>query len=176
MIQAILVAGDTLAWTETDPVYLASDGYNIKYCLLKTDKQINIESSADGEIHSFAVSSAISAAWEAGEYSFHRFAVKDDERYFLSSGSLTIQADPLTQEGGSDTRSWIKRTLDEIRAVIESRATDAVLEREVDGTKLKYWSVGSLLDLEAKLQARYRAEQGNIDLPPSLNLTLRGYH
>jgi hypothetical protein len=103
MIKAIIVAGDTLAWTETAPVYLASDGYNIKYCLLKTDEQINIESMADDDIHSFSVSTATSGAWTTGEYSFHRFAVKDDERHFLSSGALTSQPDPLAQSEGSDT-------------------------------------------------------------------------
>jgi hypothetical protein len=170
----IIVAGDSLVWSYANDDYPASDGWVVKWVLLKSDELIEIVAGADGDDHKVEVAAAVSANYSPGEYTWTSFATKGNERYSLETGVTVIKADPATSVDGADQRSWTKRALDDIRAVIERRASDAVLQRDIDGVELRYYSLTELLQLETTLTNRYNAELGIEDLPLTLKYVTRG--
>ncbi len=67
------------------------------------------------------------------------------------------------------------KIIEDLEAVVEGRAGDAVLEREVDGVKLKYIPMDQLLQLLERFYA-IRAQQsgGGLPLPGHAVLSFRG--
>jgi hypothetical protein len=73
-----------------------------------------------------------------------------------------------------DEKTFAQRALEAVEAAILGRASDALLEQEVDGTKLKYMSMEQLLVARDKFKLMAEAESENgIVLPFSVPLSFR---
>ena len=68
-----------------------------------------------------------------------------------------------------EEKSFAQNALEAIEAAILGRATDAILEQEVDGVKLKYMSIEQLLTArdKFKLMVENESEEG-VRLPFSV--------
>ena len=73
-----------------------------------------------------------------------------------------------------EEKSFAQNALDAIESAILGRATDAILEQEVDGVKLKYMSIEQLLTArdKFKLMVENESDEG-IRLPFSIPLVFR---
>ena len=73
-----------------------------------------------------------------------------------------------------EEKSFAQNALEAIDAAIHRRATDAILEQEVDGVKLKYMSIEQLLIAydKFKLMVENESEEG-VRLPFSVPLVFR---
>lgn len=74
----------------------------------------------------------------------------------------------------ADETSFSQNALEAIEAAILGRASDALLEQEVDGVKLKYMSLEQLLVARDKFKMMADAESSEgIRLPSSVPLSFR---
>lgn len=71
----------------------------------------------------------------------------------------------------SEDNSFAQNALKAVEAAISGRATDAILEQEVDGVKLKYMSLEQLWKTHGRLKLMADAEEGKgIVFPGSVEL------
>lgn len=159
-------AGDTVTWKRSIADYPADGGWTLKYALVKANVRIQIASTADGQDHLVAVSAAVSALYEAGEYQWNAFVENAlaTERFMIGAGALEIKQNYNAMAAGYDARSWVKITLDAIRARLSGDASTAQLNRRVGDMTVGEMPLKDLLDIEGDLSARYAKEQAANDL------------
>jgi len=157
MINEILQAGDTLAWTESDATYPAPS-WILKYRLTNSSTALTLTSTASETNHAFSISHAASKLWTAGKYKFTRFVVNQagTEIHTLDTGTLEIKA-YLLETASSDVRTHAKKVLDAIEAVLESRATKEQESISIAGRSLVRMSLEELI----KARNNYRWEVQN---------------
>ncbi len=155
-----LTAGDSVEWTISLPDYPAPT-WTLTYYLVKTGKQIVITGSQyeSSDDHHIEVAKAETTDWPAGTYSYQ--AVVDDgtDRKRIESGSIVIEPDFAQQDDGYDDRSFAKKSLDAIEAVIENRASQAQQEYQIAGRALKFMTMDELLNARDRFRAEVRAEE-----------------
>ena len=154
-----VTAGDTLVWTKTLADFPASAGWVLRYRLINATAKIDITATANGDDHAISVAAAVSATWAAGDYTWTSYVTKGTDRYTLTFGSILVKPDLAAQAAGFDTRSHAAKTLDAIEAVIEGRASQAHLEYEIAGRRMKFIAVPELLVLRDRYRAEVRAEE-----------------
>jgi len=152
-----VTAGDTVQWTKTVSDYPASDGWILTYALLSEKNKINITGSASGQDHAISVSASTSEDWIPGTYQWQSYVTNGSERHNVGSGTLKVLAN-FAAKSASDQRSWAKRTLDNIEAVIEQRATMDQMEYTIEGRSLKRMSISDLLTFRDRFKALYQQE------------------
>lgn len=159
MIPNVITTGTTLDFNEERSDYPASEGWALRYVLLRQTGRLDLISAPEGEAHRFTVSAADTAAWLAGDYRWQCFAEKDDQRHALKDGSLTVKLGFAVADGGLDTRSHVKKVLDAIEAVLEKRATKDQMSYTIEGRTLERTPIVDLLNLRDKYRAEYQREQ-----------------
>jgi len=115
-------AGDSLTWKIENSDYKASDGWTLQYILLKSDTQIVLTSTADGDDHLIEVAKAVTAEYDPGSYSWRAYFYDADERYAYKSGEMKVELDWSDESSGSDVRSHAKIVLDAIEALIQGKS------------------------------------------------------
>lgn len=162
-MQSRIVAGDTLkppAVSLAD--YPASDGWVLSYRLTPrgTGAAISFNATAAGADHQVNVAAATTATWAPGEYTVSAWVTRSGERYVIPAegGQVTIAPNPADLAVGTDTRSQAEIHLEAVQAVLGDRATDGVLEHQINGRQLRHMGVDELLKLEARLKSQINAE------------------
>ena len=116
-------AGDTVAWTESLSDYTTTDGWTLKF-RFSGPQQIDVDSTADGAAHAITIDAATSGGYIAGVYQFQRYVENTDgRRITLQTGSVEILENLTARTGVYEGRSFARRMLDAIEAVMEGRAT-----------------------------------------------------
>lgn len=148
---AIIVAGDTIAWSRTLTDYPASAGWVLAYRLINSAGKIDITASASGDDHAISVAAATTANWTAGSYTWQATVTKTTQRYTIGSGTLTIKPNLAAQAGGFDARSAAQKALDDTRAALATwiSSNGHVQEYEIAGRRMKY---ASLADIQGRIR------------------------
>jgi|TARA_Y100000310_G_scaffold16994_1_gene16881 hypothetical protein len=81
-----------------------------------------------------------------------------NERYLVWSGRIKVLVNLEASGSGYDGRTHVKKVLDAIEAVLESRASKEVLESNVEGVALKRIPHAELLELREKYLGYYKHE------------------
>jgi len=156
-----ITAGDTITWKKTLSDYPAAS-YTLKYRLINSAGKYDITAAASGDDHLITVTAAVSATYTAGTYTWKSFVEKGSggtlERYTIGQGTLTVNPDLAAQEAGYDSRSHVKKVLDSIQSVIESRATRADLEKEINGKRISFMSPTELIKWHSHYDRLYMQE------------------
>jgi hypothetical protein len=146
-IPATITAGDSLSWTITDADHPASAGWVLKYYLVKTGKQIEIESTPDGDAHAFALAPADTAAWPAGRYKYQAVATKDaTDRATIDAGHVDVAVNFAAQADGYDAREHAEVVLDALYAVAACKATEDQASISIGDRALTHMSPGQIND------------------------------
>jgi hypothetical protein len=154
-----LVAGDTWTWSLNDLGYDLTV-YTITYSLRGLGGQLDLTQQSDGAGgYKLEGASVDTTALSAGVYAWGLYATKAGKRTELARGTVEILQDLTTAGNAVDGRSFNKRMLDAIRAVLENRATRVESEYQVGGRMLKLLSMQQLIDAEAYYRQQYRTEQ-----------------
>jgi len=153
-----ITAGDTITWKKSLSDYPASGGYTLKYRLINSAGKYDITAAADGDNHLITVTATVSATYSAGTYTWQSFVEKGTERYTIAQGTMTIKPDLAAQTSGYDNRSHVKKVLDSIQAVIESRATRADLEKEINGKRISFMRPEELIKWHSHYASLYSQE------------------
>lgn len=168
-----LILGDTLNYATTVAGYAASDGWTLYYRLIPrtSGSAIEITSSADDadpSAHRVEVVASTTTGWTAGIYNWHSWVAKASEKYSVGSGVITLVADPRTATAPYDLRSDAQIALDNVRAVIQGKASQDVLRYQIQGRSLERYPMSELIALESKLSAQVAREQEAVNLSAGL--------
>lgn len=157
-------AGDFTGWKRTD---LGTDyppaTHALKYTARKlTDPTvvINITAGESGSDYIVSIPAATSATYAPGVYAWQAFIERtaDSERVTVGYGVWTVAADTAADQT-TDQRSFARRALDAVEAVLEKRATTDQEEYSIAGRSLKHTPLPDLIVLRDKLKAEVRAEE-----------------
>lgn len=161
-IPNIILAGDTLAWTESVPLYPAGLGYTLHYALLKTGTRIVIDATASGDEHAISVSAATTATYTAGTYDWTAYVTTvAGERYTVGAGRVEIKPNLAAQASGYDNRSQSRKILEALKAAYEthiSAGSGHVAEYDIAGRRMKYRNAAEILQQINYWEARCAAE------------------
>ncbi len=158
----ILIAGDRWVWKRTD---LGTDyppaAFSLKYSARlegSTASEIEITASESGADYLIEVASATTATYAAGTYRWQAYIIRtaDSERLTLASGTFEVK--PNKDTAATDPRTHVKKVLDAIEAVIESRATKDQESYTINGRSLSRTPIAELLVLRDKYKIEYQRE------------------
>jgi len=160
-----LVIGDRWLWKRQD---LVVDYPTADYALSYTaDKQgagstsFSITASETGGIYVVEVASATTAGYTAGIYAWQAYITRtsDSQRVSVARGTWNVISN--LSASTADPRSHVKKVLDAIEAVIESRATVDQMAYTIQGRSLSRAPLPDLLKLRDTYKAEYAAEINN---------------
>ena len=150
-------AGDTISFTKLFADYSAADGWTLTYSLLAGPVPITFVAVANGAEFDITVADTVTANWIPDEYLLIGFVEKSGERYEVYSGTLLVKENPETAEVMPTTHA--QRMLAKLEAVLEGKASDDILDSEIEGTIIRRMPFSEIY----KLRAKYRRErQGEI--------------
>lgn len=144
---ASIRAGETLTFKRSLADYPAPT-WSLHYYLQSLDAaavRFEATSTSSGQDHLISVAYATTANYADGQYAGMSFVTDGTTRTQIWAGKLTILPSLATD---GDARSQNRRTLDNINAVIEGRATSSILKSTVEGTTLERISFDELLKLQ----------------------------
>jgi hypothetical protein len=153
--------GDTLAFTRTLSDYPASAGWVLHHRLVPrgdVGSAVTFASTASGDSHAIAVTAATTAAWQPGIYSWASWVTNGTASYTLDTGSTQLLTNPRTTTAPLDLRSPARVALDNVRAVLQGKASTDVFSYTIGGRSLQRYSMADLIALESRLVSQVRAE------------------
>lgn len=155
-----ITAGDSAEWKISLPDYPAPT-WTLTYYLVKSDAQIEITGGQYGSSanHHINIAKESTAAWGAGTYSYQGAVTDGTDRIRVESGTIVIEPDFAQESSGYDNRSFAKKSLDAIEAVIQNRASQAQQEYQIAGRALKFMTFDDLMNARDRFRAEYRAEE-----------------
>jgi len=158
-----LSAGDSASWVIHHSDYLPDDGCSMSYAFARQDEQhvVNSTDNSDGG-HLLSISSAESATWGAGVYTYYGYIIDGaGERVLLRQGKLNVLPDLLAATTGHDGRSQWQRILDGLKAAFEQYAISngAVSEFSIDDVTRKFNSLEEIAKAIATAESRVQHER-----------------
>lgn len=157
-----LVLGDRWLWKRAD---LAIDYPTADYSLAYTaDKQgsgstsFSITATESNGEYLVEVASATTAGYTAGTYNWQAKITRTSDSQVLSVAKGTWTVIASLSASTADPRSHVKKVLDAIEAVLESRATVDQMAYSIQGRSLSRTSIPDLLMFRDKYRAEYRRE------------------
>lgn len=149
-------SGDTISWSLNLLDYSVEAGWALSYAL-RGPAQINLAADTDFNI---LISAATSASYAAGTYSYvARVSNETGDVHTVETGTITIEADIAAIDAAFDSRSFVKKTLDAVEAVLLKRATDDQLKYSIQGRSLERTPLPDLMRLRDLYKAEYEREQ-----------------
>lgn len=152
-----LAAGSTLKVLRSYSDYSASDGWTVTFYFLGPSS-FDKAADAEGSDHLLTLDATSTAALVVGTYNYQARAEKSGEVAVVESGSIEVTADFSTATGASDQRSFNKKALDAIRAVLANKASSDELSYQIAGRQVQHFTWQELMDAESVFSARYKAE------------------
>lgn len=157
-----LVIGDRWLWKRADLglLYAPAD-YALTYV---ADKQgagsttFSITATESGSEYLIEVASATTAGYTSGTYNWQAYITRtsDSQRLSVARGQWTVI--PNLSASTADPRSHVKKVLDAIEAVIESRASLDQMSYSIAGRSLSRTPINDLLVLRDKYRSEYMRE------------------
>lgn len=164
-----ITAGDTLKLDLLFDGYSPADSWLIWIALrgnaiakdIKAGTGITV--STENGRYEVTVAPAVTATYAAGDYKYAVYMYKESagtvtERYMVEQGTVSVIQDYAAMTVASDPRSHVKRVLDAIEAVIESRATMDQSNYSIKGRSLGRTPIPDLLKLRDVYRAAYVRE------------------
>lgn len=151
-----LRAGDSWGWT----AQLADNPaptWTLKF-ILRGQANLDLIATADGSSHKVSATAAQTKDLPAGSYTWAAVATKGVEVATVKSGTVEILPDLVNAATGFDGRSWAKRCLDAIEAVLEGRAGAPEKNYQIGGRSVGFMTPDELLANRTKFQALVKAE------------------
>lgn len=162
-------AGETLQFTKTLDDYSATDGWSITYSFRGNQATaIDFTSTADGKAHAVSVPFADTAGWLPGTYSGVGTVTDGTTKKTIWTGTLKVLPNLAALEAGTDTRTQARRTLDNINAVLEGRATSTILKSEIEGTNIERIPMTDLIKLKDRYEIIVKNEEAGEKLSQGL--------
>lgn len=162
-----LRAGDTLADLFDLSDYPAPT-WVLHFALTSATTKYTADCSANGSSHQLAVTSATTAGWAAGTYTWVSYVTTGSTRTTLSSGTVQILPD-LVAAANYDGRSAARKALDAAEAALADYGSKAYLQEfQIGDRRQKFQTPGDFIAWVDKLRAMVRAEEASARLARGL--------
>jgi len=142
--------------------------------VLRGPAVVDLTAEAEGAQHLFLVAADVTAAWLPGVYEFSVRALRDGQVDEIEAGTVTVLPDLAGAEAGHDGRSYARKCLDNIEAVLEKRATLDQERYRINNRELYRTPIGDLLKLrdrfQTEVQREERAKRGGKLFGPALRV------
>jgi hypothetical protein len=122
-----------------------------------TDISFSSTADADGSSHLFNVGFADTQQWTSGTYNGVGRVTDGTTQHTFWTGRIEVLPDLTIQDANFDGRTTWQRIHDNVLAVIENRASKAILSSTVNGVSLSNMSHDDLIALLDR--ARYEVER-----------------
>jgi hypothetical protein len=126
--------------------------------LLRGAGSIDLEGSADGQLHLITGSVANTGSWAPGHYSYSLRVTDGTDTHEIEAGMLEVRPDLAQAAASFDGRAHAEKVLSSIEAVIEGRATRDQDSYRINNRELRRTPISQLL----KLRDVYRHEVAQI--------------
>jgi len=154
------IAGDTVKWTKSVSDYKPEDSWVLTYYFIKSGEQQKVTATDNGDSkHLVTLTAAVTADWVPGEYKWQAVVTKTTERYPVDSGSLTVNRDFAQDISGHDSRTYWETVLENVKAVLEDRATKDQSSYTIHGRQLSRTPMGDLLALYSRAEGEVAKEK-----------------
>ena len=152
-----LTAGDRWQWTRTLSDYPAPT-WVLAYTLINAAGKISIAAAASGSDHAVDITAATTAAYTAGMYDWIATVTSGSDRRTIDNGRLEVKPN-LAALSTYDARSFPRRMLEALEAVIQGRATLDQEEMSIEGRSLKRTPFEQLVIQHGRFKALVAAEE-----------------
>lgn len=152
-----IVQGTTVKWTRTISDY-PRPLWTATYHFVAADK-VTVSGTGSTSIHSFELTKAATQEMNVGEYQWQLTAEYNEERFHIDSGMLTVARDFANTSTGTDIRSHVKRTLDNLEKAIEGTSSTDVLNYTIGDRSIARIPKTELITLYNHYTALYAAEK-----------------
>lgn len=163
-----LVAGDFWAWNCPDiTAAYGTDDYTLAYAFSLQEAPFGDYSFPATVIDGafvVEVSATATKGQPAGSYRWQAMVTRSSDGETVTVDSNMVAVSPNLSGSPGDTRTWVARTLDAIRATLEGTASKEQASYEIGGRSISLRSIEDLLALEKEFAARYDQEQKAADL------------
>lgn len=155
-----IIIGETLIWERTLLNYPPSDGWVLSYAFRGPGTGFNVTATNDGDVYEITVPAASTQAMSAGTYWWQSRVTKAGEVHFIAKGEATVIAGlaETTTSTDADLRSFAKKTLDAIDAMMAGKATADVEQYAIADRQLKHIPTAELIMLRKHYSELYLAE------------------
>jgi len=161
-----VVAGERWAWTRSDitEAYPTAT-YTLEYRLAQQDSShsdITFQAGKESSAHVVEVAAATTTGYDTGDHVWQAVVIRDSdsEEIVVSSGFIKVNIGA----NSGDVRTWERKTLDAIRAVLENTASKEDEEYSIAGRSLKRRSIEDLLMMEKEFSARVKAQEEEVNM------------
>ena len=159
-IPAVFRAGDTFLVQIDLGDYPASRGWGVNYTFRRLNcPDLSFSSTANGDAHLITVDYGTTQAWAQGVYAGEGRVSDGTQRFCFWEGSMEILPDLSLQDPNFDGRSHARKMLEAIEAVLENRATKAILATTIAGQSITRYSPEQLLAMRSQYLSEVRAEE-----------------
>lgn len=160
---AEFVRGDTVKWRLRTVVYGEhrdpADGWTLTFRAANGDATWSITGSDNGDgYHLVSASAATTAAYAAGVYHYQATISDGSDRYQVELGRIEVLED-WAQVDAVDGRSWTEQRIDDVKAVIEGRASASQISTSIGGRSLQFMGPAELHDHLERLELRLARER-----------------
>lgn len=126
--------------------------------ILRGPSAVDVVSIASGSSHILAIPATQTSELEAGEYAVALRVTDGTDVFEIERGSVVVEADIVSLEAGHDARSQAKRSLENINAVLEARASIDQQSYTINGRSLQRTSIAELLQLKKHFEKAVASE------------------
>ena len=170
-LPSALVAGNTWVWDRDYAEYPATSWTATAY-FEKAGKTFAVVAAASGSAHRFTAAAALTATYPHGHYRV-RVRVTDGSQVFIpESAWCDVEVDPAAS-GTVDTRTWARRTLDNLLAFLEQNAATAQATISIADQNIGRWQLKELDDWRLRLERRVKDEELGSKAASSRNIKVR---
>lgn len=150
-----IIAATTVRWDRTLVDYPPADGWTLKYAL-RGPTDLDVEATAAGDIYQVRITATQSGTLKPGTYRLHGFVEKDDDRFVVYEGDLSVQESPIAVVGRA---THAETVLAAIEAAIEGRLTADLEEVTINGRSVKHIPIRELRQLRGAYLAEVQAQR-----------------
>jgi hypothetical protein len=150
-------SGDTVHWRHASDDYSSGDGWDLVINLVTAAATVPVAGVPQADGSWLCTLAAAANTLAAGHATWAAVITRPDERHTVETGTFVVLPD-LTAAGGRDTRSHVRRVLDNVQLAIEGKASQVEAELTVGDKAVKYMSHKELLDLRREYSALWAAE------------------
>jgi hypothetical protein len=160
-------AGDTWQWRREDlATNYPAPTWTLSYVFKNAVKAFGFNAAADGSFFAISVGATETTDYPAGFYRWAAQVASGDERHTVGMGTTEVLASVFdSPETPADLRSHNQICLDNIRAVLEKRATLDQMRYEIANRSLERTPIKDLLMLRDDYAAAV-ARDADAELPP----------
>ena len=153
-IPQVIQAGDSLIFQDSYSLYPASQ-YTLSFVIVNAANRYTFTATADGDNYDVNVTHATTALWTAGDYQYFASVTDGTITVTVESGSVTILQ---SYAAAFDSRSYNKKMVDAIDAVLTGRVTGDVASYSIAGRSITKIPIAELRTMRDRYYAYYLDE------------------